>query len=117
MTDSNEDVTTNDNSAQKPAGDLPQPSAEIDVNGLAAEVSEAQSRLRAQLAEVREGFDELKLHLQHTASLKDKTKVDVKWEHRWQHVVVVSTILPHRCTPFVFERVCCVVTPRSRVFS
>jgi hypothetical protein len=74
MTDSNEDVTTNDNSAQKPAGDLSQPSAEIDVNGLAAEVSEAQTRLRAQLAEVREGFDELKLHLQNTASLKDTTK-------------------------------------------
>lgn len=74
MTDSNHNETIKDDLAQKAAAELLQPIAEPDVNGLAAEVSEAQSRLRAQLAEVREGFDQLKLHLQHTASLKDTTK-------------------------------------------
>ena len=74
MTDPNHDETSKDAPAQQAAADLLQPIAELDVNGLAAEVSEAQSRLRAQLAEVREGFDQLKLHLQHTASLKDTTK-------------------------------------------
>lgn len=74
MTNSTHDETSKDSPAQRAATDLPQPFAELDVNGLAAEVSEAQSRLRAQLAEVREGFDALKLQLQHTASLKDTTK-------------------------------------------
>lgn len=74
MTDSNHDDMSKDDSAQQAAADLSQPIAKFDVDTLAAKVSEEHSRLRAQLAEVRDGFDKLKLHLQHTASLKDTTK-------------------------------------------
>lgn len=74
MTSSNHDETSKADPAQQAAADLLRRIAELDVNGLAAEASGARSRLRAQLAEVREGFDQLKVHLQHTVALKDTTK-------------------------------------------
>jgi hypothetical protein len=74
MTNSNNDETSKGAPGQHPDSDLLQPISEVDLNAVAAEMSDAQSRLRAQLDEVRGGFDELKLHLQHTADLKDTTK-------------------------------------------
>ena len=74
MTDSNHDKTSRDDPAQQAATDVPQPIEEPGVNGLAAEVSDTQSRLGEQLAEVRGGFEQLKVHLQQTTALKDTTK-------------------------------------------
>lgn len=74
MTDSNHDEMTQNAPAEQAAAEVPLPVAELGIADSAAEVSEDQSRLRAQLTEVYKGFSELKQHLQDIASLKDTTK-------------------------------------------